>query len=113
MFPEIQEATIRHLRIIQGLCTNATIDVLVSQQEKTKPTTLSPLLAQHAQQCTDKNEEVLLRMNRSCIWNKARVYYKRAVSSMLRKTLVELCGEEGGADAGALMLEFLEKTLQC
>lgn len=57
----------------------------------------------------------MIKTNGSCIWNKARVLYKRAITtspSILKsQVMVEFCGEEG-ADAGALKLQFFEKVLQ-
>ena len=114
MFPDIQECTIRQLRLEQNMSTNDVIDVLVSQQEKSKSLPLQALLLRHSRVNIEDNNEYLLKTNRHCIWNKARVFYKRAVlsPSLLKQGLmIEFSGEEG-ADAGALRLEFFEKVLQ-
>ena len=107
-------ATIRQLRIDQSL--NDVIDILVSQQEKAKPTNLQALLAWHSEGIINPHDDYLLRTNRFSLWNKARVFYKRAVTitpELLKKDLcIEFSGEEG-ADAGALKFEFFEKVLQC
>ena len=81
MFPEVSERMIRQLRIVQNMSTNEVIDALVSQQEKAKPPTLPMLLARHAHEMLDVNNEFVIKTNRSCIWNKARVLYKRAITT--------------------------------
>lgn len=115
MFPEVPKDTIRQLRIEQNLSMNQVTDVLVSQLEKAKPPSLPALLIRHAQDNIDANDDIFIKTNRSCIWNKARVFYKRAITtspSMLRKTLViEFSGEEG-SDAGALSFEIFQAVLQ-
>ena len=111
----MERDTIRHLRIEQKLNINQVIDVIVSQQEKSKPPSLSALLVSHSQQIMDLGDEYLIRTNRSCIWNEARVFYKRAITTspeMLRKPLmIEFSGEEG-TDAGALLFEFFQAVLR-
>ena len=114
MFPEVQETTIRQLRLEQNMSTNDVIDVLVSQQEKNKSLPLQALLHRHSRLNIEDNDEYLLKTNRHCMWNKARVFYKRAIysPSLLKQGLmIEFSGEEG-ADGGALRLEFFEKILQ-
>lgn len=116
MFPGVPPGTIRHLRIDQSLSNNDVIDILVSQQEKAKQLTLPALLAHHSEEVIDFRDDYLLRTNRSSLWNKARVFYKRAITtspSLLKKDLcIQFSGEEG-TDAGALKFEFFEKVLQC
>ena len=98
-----------------NLSMNQVTDVFVSQQEKAKPPSLPALLIRHAQDNIDANDDIFIKTNRCCNWNKARVFYKRAITtspSMLRKTLViEFSGEEG-SDAGALSFEFFQAVLQ-
>ena len=79
MFPEVPHATIRQLRIDQFL--NDVIDILVSQQEKAKPTNLQALLARHSEGIINTHDDYLLRTNRFSLWNKARVFYERAVTT--------------------------------
>ena len=116
MFPDVPHGTIRQLRVDQSLSNNDVIDILVSQQEKTKPLTLQALLARHSEGIINTQDDYLLRTNRCSLWNKARIFYKRAITTspeMLKKELcIEFSGEEG-ADAGALKFEFFEKVLQC
>lgn len=116
MFPEVQRGTIRQLRIEQSLSNNDVIDILVSQQEKAKPLSLQALLARHSEGVISTQNDYLLRTNQCSLWNKAKVFYKRAITTspeMLKKELcIEFSGEEG-ADAGALKFEFFEKVLQC
>ena len=89
------------------MTTNQVIDVLVSQRETEKPLTLPVLLSRHASEMIDLNE-FLVKTTRSCIWNKARVLYKRAIVTtplvLKRELMVEFCGGEG-ADAGVLKLK--------
>ena len=55
-----------------------------------------------------------LRMTRSCIWNKAKAFYKSALHNpkVLRKNLViEFAGEEG-IHLGALQNDFFSEVLR-
>ena len=64
------------------------------------------------QHSTWSNEHVL-KTNRAVLWNKAKVYHKRAVASpsMLKKTLIiEFSGE--GADTGALLFELSQEVVR-
>lgn len=88
MFPEVHDSTIRHLRIEQNMSTN---DVLISQQEKAKPVSLQVTLASHSHQIINFHDDYVLKTNRSCIWNKAEVFYKRAISTspnLLKQSLM-------------------------
>ena len=96
MFPDVATETITQLRKEHGL--NTVIDILISQQEKSKPISLPALLMRHASQHMDRNDEYVLKTNCNVLWNKAKVYYKRVVASpsKLKKTLmIEFSGEEG------------------
>ena len=88
MFPDVASEAVTQLRNEHGL--NTVIDILISQQEKSKPLSLSALLIYHASQHMDRSDEYVLKTNRAVIWNKAKVYYKRAVASpsMLKKPLM-------------------------
>lgn len=55
MFPTTPTETIRSLRTENTM--NQVIDILVSQQEKNKPITLSALLIRHASEIMDGNEK--------------------------------------------------------
>ena len=75
---------------------------------------LSALLMRHASIHMDGSDEVVLKTNRAVLWNKAKVFYKRAIAcpEMLKKTLmIEFSGEEG-VDAGALLFEFSQEVLR-
>ena len=72
MFPTTPNETIRSLRTENTM--NQVIDILVSQQEKNKPITLSALLIRHASEIMDGNENVL-KTNRHVLWNKAKVFF--------------------------------------
>lgn len=114
MFPSVREDAIRRLRIGQRLSTNAVIDVLVSENEKSKePTSVSTILSDAAHLLIDEDDEYFMTTNRACMWNKAQIFYKRAMHdpSLLRKGLVISFSGEEGIDAGALRLEFFEKIL--
>lgn len=93
---------------------NHVIDTLVSQQEKNKPLTLSALLTRHASENMQVNNEQVLKTNRHVLWNKAKVYYKRAIASpdiLKCPLMIEFSGEEG-ADAGALLFEFCQEVVR-
>ena len=61
----------------------------------------------------DKLTLTEILVNRSCIWQKACVWYKVALvdSSRLKNLMIEFSGE-AGLDAGALRNEFLTTVLQ-
>ena len=92
MCPNVSEDAIRHLRVEQGFNNNTVIDILVSQIEKSKPSSLSSLLTENAITSDDD----------------------RAIHdpSILKKNLIiEFAGEEG-IDAGALRCEFFEQLMK-
>ena len=66
MFPEVQENTIRHLRVEQNMSTNDVIHILVSQQEKCKTPTVQSILARHCQQNINVDDEYLLKTDIAC-----------------------------------------------
>ena len=113
MFPDVRTGAIRDLR--QRLSTNAFIDVLVSEQEKkSKPATLSHLLHTLSKSTIDEEETYTLRVNRSCIFNAAQVFYKRTMRNktpLLKTLVIEFSGKEG-VDAGALRNEFFERAIE-
>ena len=113
MIQEIfSDVAVSQLRNEHGL--NTVIDILISQQEKSKTLSLSALLMQHASRYMDGHNEHVLKTNRHVLWNKAKVYYKRAIASpsMLKKTLmIDFSGDEG-ADAGALLFEFCQDVVR-
>ena len=78
---------------------------MISQQEKSKLTYVSLCSADVACiRAYGKTYEHVLKASSVVLWGKAKVYYKKMVSSpsMLKKMLlIEFSGE--GADAGALL----------
>ena len=74
MFPTTPNETIRSLRTENTM--NQVIDILVRQQEKNKPITLSALLMKHASEVMtmDGNENVL----KTVLWNKAKVFLQKS-----------------------------------
>lgn len=72
MFPDVATETATQLRNEHGL--NTVIDILISQQEKSKPITLSALLMWHASQHMDGTDEHVLKTNCAVLRNKAIVY---------------------------------------
>lgn len=99
MFPDIREEAIRQLRIDRAMSMNA-VDTLVSEQEKrSKPATVPSLLHSLSRSVfVDPEDTYEIRVNRHCIFNKAEVFYKRAMHdrSLFHKTLaITVSGEEG------------------
>ena len=112
MFPDVTADTVTQLRNEHGI--NTVIDILISQHEKSKPQSLSAILMRHASLHMDLSNEHVLKTNRAVLWNKAKVFYKRAIAnpSILKKPLmIEFSGEEG-ADAGALLFEFSQEVMR-
>ena len=79
MFPDVQETTIRHLR--SSMTTSGVVDVLLNEKEKSKPLSLQGVLNQHCRQNMNLDDECVLKTNRHCLWNKAQVFYKRAIAT--------------------------------
>ena len=108
----MSQLTVTQLRNEHGI--NTVIDILISQHEKSKPMSLSALLMRHASLHMDGSDEHVLKTNRAVLWNKAKVFYKRAIAcpAILKKTLmIEFSGEEG-ADTGALLFEFSQEVIR-
>ena len=69
---------------------------------------------QHASRYMDGHNEHVLNTNWHVLWNKVKVYYKRAIASpsMLKNLLmIDFSGEEG-AEAGALLFEFYQDVVR-
>ena len=60
------------------------------------------------------DEEVLLEVNRNCLWNRAKCFYKKATTAdlQLKKNLIISFSGEDGVDAGALRNEFFVSALK-
>ena len=114
MFPNVASETIRKLLVEQKLSLNQVIDVLVGNGDTPKKPSLATLLSKHSRENIDTRNENIIRTNRSCTWNKACVFYKRAITTspeLLRAPItVEFSGEEG-LDAGALLFEFYQEVI--
>ena len=115
MFPNVDSDTIRNLRVEQNLSLNQVIDVLLGNEHTARKLSLTALLSKHSRENTDTRNENIIQTNRSCAWNKACVFYKRAITTspeLLKASLmVEFSGEEG-LDAGALLFEFYQEVIQ-
>lgn len=79
MFPHVSADMVTHLRNEHGM--NTVIDILISQQEKSKPLSLSALLMRHVSLHMDNSDEHVLKTNRAVLWNKAKVFIREPLHS--------------------------------
>ena len=115
MFPGADNGTIYRLRITQSWSKEDIIDYLLSTAASTDDLgSVESILSHHARNVMGTEDEHFLKTNRSCIWNKAKAFYKCALhnnSIMQRPIMVQFSGEEG-VDAGALRNDFFEEALR-
>ena len=67
-----------------------------------------------ASKIINDDEETYLEMNRNCLWNKAKLFYKKATTDVeiLKKNLIISFSGEEGVDGGALKNEFFVSALK-
>ena len=72
------------------------------------------ILKEHATKYIDFFDDYVINTSRSCVWNSAQTFYKKALrdNQLLSKNLIIRFSGEEGVDAGALRNEFFEKVLQ-
>lgn len=82
MLPEVDKCKLQNLRVELNMPKSMVMDILVSvsQYEKSKSVSLPSLLREHSR-CTFNDEDFELKVNRSCIWNKAKMYYRRIMNN--------------------------------
>ena len=73
-----------------------------------------PAILKSLSNVIDLNDESPLLTNRSCLWNKAKLFYKRGMAdtSILKKNLVVSFSGEEGIDGGALRNEFFVAAIK-
>ena len=107
IFPGIPTSVFHRMIVEDKLTVEAAIDTLLNNDDArpTETTTsLGKVLKQHSDTVMDNTEDVHIIVARSCIWNKAKVFYKAALNKpqVLRKNLVVQFSGEEGVDLGAL-----------
>ena len=109
MFPNIPKSVIRTMRVDDNLSVELIIDCLVESNGPKLPL----ILKEHAEKVMDLDDNVI-HVTRSCVYNKAMIYYKSAVNnpSELKKPITVIFSGEEGADLGALRNEFLIETFR-
>ena len=106
MFPNVSQELIKKM-LHDGLSTEAVIDSLLADNCKM-------LIKKHAGKVMDNTEESLVCVSRSCIYHKAKIFYKSAIhhpNELCKFVTVIFPGEEG-ADLGALRNEYLIEVLR-
>lgn len=96
------------------LSIETVVDIFVDRNS-VKSTDLGKILTQHSSEIMRNMEsDIHVKVSRSCIWNKAKMFYKAALNNpqVLRKNLVIQFSGEEGLDLGALKKEFFAETLR-
>jgi hypothetical protein len=103
MFPDIGREQIQQL--VERNTFESAIDILLNRKGLHKD--MSSILKSHAAKVIGE-DDTQLKMNRSCIVNKAKVFYKRCIHQpgLLKKKLFVMFNGEEGIDAGALSIDF-------
>ena len=112
LFPDIDEKVIYDLIIEQNLMKEEIVEYLLSNTPESNY--LPWILSKHALKVMEIEDDLSIKTNRACMWNKAKALYKNALhnKTMLKqKIMVEFSGEEG-VDAGALKNDFYEECLR-
>lgn len=96
-----------------GLSLSDIINIIVPDVDAGEDD-LEQLLKKHSESITDNEDEIYLKLKRSLLWNKAKVFYKNAMLNvdMLKKPLVIEFEDEDGIDGGALRNEFFVSLLK-
>ena len=113
MFPGIPKEVFRRLIVQDRLPVETVIEIMVDRKIRGPPT-LPSVLAELAEKMIDKEDDFGITMARSCIYNKAKQFYKAALHSPanLRRNLVVAFHGEEGLDVGALRMDFFSATLR-
>ena len=109
MFPSVGRSQIQHL--LADMSAESVIEVLLCKKVRQKK--LSALLQEQQEKVISTDSHSLV-MTRSCIINKAKVYYKGCIhqpSQLKRSLLIQFMGEEG-VDGGALKNDFFTAYLR-
>lgn len=106
MFPESKHLIEQKLR--ENKSIEEIIDFFLNEDS------IALVLKRLSSKIINNDEDTLLEMNRSCLWNKAKVFYKKATTdvSLLKKNLIVLFRGEEGVDGGALRNEFFVCALK-
>ena len=99
--------------IEERLPIETVIEIMVDRKIR-GPRSLEHLLAEQAEKIIDEDDDITLKMSRSCIYNKAKHFYKASQHSPtnLRRNLVVSFHGEEGIDIGALRIDFFTATLR-
>lgn len=110
MFPDNNEVI--HSCVHQGLGMNEIIDIIIDNPASTLA--LSHDLNEHANKFFNQSQQHHISTTRSCVFNCAQSFYKRAKTqpALLRTNLKIEFGGEDGVDSGALRKEFFLHFLQ-
>lgn len=114
MFPGENEEEIRLYFTEKFYTFDEVVDVLLKKSEPKSPPSLYSIIHSLSAKLINLDEDLQLCMNRSCIWNKAKSFYKVSLKhpERLKKNLmVRFAGEEG-IDGGALRNEFFEVVMK-
>ena len=101
--------------ITLGLSLEKVLNLLLTTGDSKTPQSSSKcILSDLAARLIDFDRDITISVNRSCILNKAIIWYKVALvnSSRLRKNLTIEFSGEARLDAGALRNEFFTTMLQ-
>ena len=113
MFPGIPKNVFERMILDDHLPVETVIEMMVDRKV-IKPSTLPNLLSEIAEKMIDEDDDIVLKMSRAVIYNKAKHFYKASLhnpANLRRNLVVSFHGEEG-VDVGALRNDFFCATLR-
>ena len=95
------------------LPVESVIEIMIDRKARGPPT-LPAVLVELVDKMLDKEDDFTITMARSCIYNKAKQFYKAALHrpANLRRNLIVSFYDEEGVDVGALRMDLFLASLR-